>query len=65
MGPARYMSSEWQCLNQYLTAYRVNLDSSGNRLEFTVAREDPAVDSVYGSRVGPPDQAKCIAAAKE
>jgi len=25
----------------------------------------PAVDSVYGWRVGPPDQAKCIAAAKE
>src|SRR2546422_6747150 len=25
----------------------------------------PAVDSVYGRRVGPPDQAKCIAAAKE
>jgi len=46
VGPARYMSSEWQCLNQYLTPYRVNLDSSGNRLEFTVAREDPAVDSV-------------------
>jgi hypothetical protein len=44
--PARYMSSEWQCLNQYLTPYRVSLDSAANRVTFTVAREENVVDSV-------------------
>ncbi len=44
--PARYMSTQWQCLNQHLTPYRVSIDSSGNRLTFMVATEDNAVDSV-------------------
>jgi len=38
--PARYMSLEWECLNQRLIPYRVSMDSSGSRLTIAAAKED-------------------------
>src|SRR5260370_41299632 len=38
--PARYMSREWECLNQRIIPYRVSMDSSGSRLTIAVATEE-------------------------